>query len=70
MDEAKPQGMPRPRIKTTHKGYSNEPTPSRSRPMTSVHKRNYAVGEGNAPKGMKRPVDPSTEIVIRALREG
>ena len=60
MDEANPQGMPRPRIKTTHKGYSNEPTPSRSRPMIPVHTKakgrpTIAVGEGNNPQGMERP---------------
>ena len=78
MDEANPKGMERPRIKTTHRGYV-EPTPTRKRP---VLKTKYATGEGNNPQGMKRPslkdwdtiingpVDPSTEIVMRALREG
>jgi hypothetical protein len=77
-DDANPAGMPRPRIKTTHRGYV-EPTPTRKRPML---KTKYAVGEGNNPEGMKRPslkdwdtiingpVDPSTEVVMRALREG
>jgi len=64
MDEANPQGMPRPRIKTTHKGYSDEPTPSRNRPMIPIHNKAkqrpmIAVGEGNDPKGMERPDIPT-----------
>lgn len=62
-DEANPRGMNRPRIKTTHKGYSDEPTPSRNRPMIPVHNKAkqrpmIAVGEGNNPKGMQRPNAP------------
>ena len=68
-DEANPRGMERPiipmkgarpRIKMTHKGYSDEPTPSRNRPMIPVHTKakgrpTIAVGEGNNPQDMERP---------------
>lgn len=58
VDEADPYGMDRPFDKAyglhKHKGYV-EPTPTRRRPMISTQ---FAVGEGNNPKGMQRPNAP------------